>query len=161
MQNEEMSFVRRAAFLLIRGCSSCTCALLSWLCADMVHDEGDWGWQAAKCLFTCSWLSNANALVLDKWERDAAIMPRLTFSVCMRQRSVMELSHASCSGPHHYRTFFFTLTILVLYNSLVWVVFIMGRRALHLSFITSWENYCENVPDRNGKMWLINSACND
>lgn len=53
------------------------------------------------------------------------------------------------------------LTILVLYNSLVWVVFIMGRQALHHRFITSWENYCENVPDRNGKMWLINSACND
>lgn len=63
--------------------------------------------------------------------------------------------------PSLSRVFFSTLTILVLYNSLVWVVFIMGRRALHHRFITSWENYCENVPDRNGKMWLINSACND
>lgn len=104
--NEEMSFVRWAAFLLIRGCSFRTCALLSWLCADMVHDEGEWGWQAAKCLFTCSWFANANAPVLDKWGRDAAITPRLTFSVCMRQRSAMELSHASRSGPHHYRKFF-------------------------------------------------------
>lgn len=33
-------------------------------------------------------------LSLDKWERDAAITLRLTFSLCMRWRSVMELSHA-------------------------------------------------------------------
>ena len=41
---------------------------------------------------------------LDKWERDAAITSRLTFSLCMRRRSVMELSHASCLAPFYLIT---------------------------------------------------------
>lgn len=139
---------------------------------------------------------------LDKWERDAAITSRLTFSskratalgdgavtrfmlgpfpviismfvsegvqrqnICRWFFIKWSDSQApSSSSGWIFLNVFFSHKMGTLWHSLPndsfsCVHLLQGDR-LFITYRASWENYGENFLDRQGKMQLINSACND
>lgn len=98
------SFLNRrwAVFLADKRLQLCTCAqpvtALCWHCPG-------WRWvrmTGHQMPFHLQLIFKRKCPSLDKWELDAAITFWLTFSLSMRRRAMIELSHASCTAPCPY-----------------------------------------------------------